>query len=309
MASVSKAQALLLSHPQVLGAYVVNNPTDQLLPRLPKIAVRGDSLQVTQVDVLATAAFITSGGNADASETTYVTPARKFDLRRMATKVEVTGEVAQNVSMVNDVFQQQIEAKMLAMWNTVGEKLIYGTGVDPEPAGLQALSGEYAAGVLQPAAGAGTPFALQDLDRLIETVFPWDGGLPRAFVMNRLQYRRFAGLCHAAGFTPATLPDPILGAPLLHYLGVPILVSDFILNTETANTTSIYLVVLGPRDDEPQLGGLVWFYNEDTGAGIRVDGPHRTSGAADMLYSDLELNMGFATLGVGSVARLKDIQP
>ena len=309
MASVTKAQALLLSHPQVLGAYLDNNPTDQLLARIPKIAVRGDSLQCTQVDVLATASFISSGGNADASATTYVTPARKFDLRRIATKVEVTGDVAQNVSQVNDVFQQQIEAKMVAMWNAVATQLIYGTGADPDPVGLQTLSAEYAGGVLQPAGGAGTALALVDLDRLIEVVFPWDGGQPRAFVMNKGQYKRFTALCHASGFTPPIVPDSMLGLPLAHYMGVPVLVSDFITNAETATTTSIYLVHLGPREDEPQLGGLVWFYNEDTGDGIRVDGPHRTSGAADLLYADLEINLGFASLSTGSVGRLKDLLP
>ena len=101
MASVTKSQALLLSHPQVLGAYIGTNASDQLLPRIPKMMVRGDSLQCTNVDALATAGFITSGGAADASATTYVATSRDFDLRRIATKVEVTGDIAQNVSMID----------------------------------------------------------------------------------------------------------------------------------------------------------------------------------------------------------------
>ena len=44
MGSVDKSQALLVSHAQVLGAYVGSYPTDQLLPRIPKMMVRGDSL-------------------------------------------------------------------------------------------------------------------------------------------------------------------------------------------------------------------------------------------------------------------------
>jgi hypothetical protein len=53
----------------------------------------------------------------------------------------------------------------------------------------------------------------------------------------------------------------------------------------------------------------VWFYNEDTGAGVRVDGPHRTSSATDLLFADLELNIGFATLSTGSVLRRFNITP
>ncbi len=303
MTSVTKAQALLLSHPQVLGAYLVNNNSDQLLPRVPKVMVRGDSLQCTEVDTLATASFIDSGGNADASATTYDSTARKFELRRIAAKVEVTGDIAQNVSMINDVFEQQIQEKMIAMWNTVGEKLIYGDNVTDEPAGLETL---VEAAQTISAAGALT---LAHLDSMIEALYPWDGGTPRAFVMNRGQYSAFTALCHASGFTPQVKPDPILGLPVACYMGVPVLVSDFITDTETATTTSVYLTILGPRDDEPQFGGLVWFYNEDTGAGIRVDGPHRTSAEADLLYADLELNIGFATLSPGSLIRLSDVTP
>lgn len=310
MTSVSKAQALLLSHPQVLGAYLENNNTDQLLPRIPKMMIRGDSLQCTKVDTLATAGFIASGGTADASATTYVGTAREFELRRIAAKVEVTGDVAQNVSMINDVFEQQIQAKMIAMWNAVSEQLIVGPGAADDPDGLVTLAAEYTAGVIDPAAGANTPLTLGDLDRMIELLFPWDGGTPRAFVMNRGQYRKWTGLCHTAGFHPEVRPDPILGLPVAHYMGIPVLVSDWIPDDDSPNTTtSIYLVILGAREDEPQLGGLVWFYNEDTGAGIRVDGPHRTSSTTDLLYADLELNMGFATLSTGSVVRLKEVTP
>jgi hypothetical protein len=92
-------------------------------------------------------------------------------------------------------------------------------------------------------------------------------------------------------------------------MGVPVLVSDFITDTESTNKTSVYLVILGSRDGEAQFGGLVWFYNQDTGAGVRVDGPHRTSGATDVLFASLELNIGFASLSTGSVLRLSTITP
>ena len=120
MPSVSRAQALLLSHPEVWGSYLATNNTDQLLPRLPKVPVVGDSLRVTRVDTLATASFVTSGGTADDSATTYVSTAREFPLRRIPAKVLLNGDIAQNVSNVNDVFEQQIQAKMVAIWNAIG---------------------------------------------------------------------------------------------------------------------------------------------------------------------------------------------
>jgi hypothetical protein len=305
MSSISRAQALLISHADVLGAYIKTNATDQLLPRIPKLAVRGDSLQAAAVEVLATAAFISSGGSADASATTYAAVARSFPMRRIAATVEVNADLAQNVSRINDVFEQQIEAKIVAFWNEVGTDLIYGSGIDPEAAGLSTLAAEHPDGVI----ALGTALTLAGLDDMIRRVRPWDGETPRAFVMNRGQYAKLTSLCHAAGFDLEIRPDPVLGKPLAHYMGVPVLVSDFITDTESTNKTSVYLVILGSRDGEAQFGGLVWFYNQDTGAGVRVDGPHRTSGATDVLFSSLELNIGFASLSTGSVLRLSTITP
>jgi hypothetical protein len=309
MTSVSRAQALLLSHPQVLGSYLKINNSDQLLPRVPKMAVVGDSLQCAAIDTLATAGFITSGGAADASATTYVDPARKFELRRIAAKVEVDGGIAQNVSMINDIFEQQIQAKQVAIWNTVGNQLIYGDNADPNPAGLVTFAAEHPSGVLVPAGGAGTPITLADLDTMIQHVRPWDGSQPRAFVMNRGQYAKVCQAARAMGFQLPCEPDPILGRRMVSFLGIPLLISDWITSTESGTTTSIYLVHMGTREGEPQLGGLVWFYNEDTGPGVRVDGPHRTSAAQDLLYADLDLNIGFATLSTSAVLRMQSIQP
>jgi hypothetical protein len=307
MSSISRSQALLISNADVLGSYIKSNNVDQLLPRIPKMGVKGDALQVASVNALATASFITSGGTADASATTYDASARSFPLRRIATKVELNGDIAQNVSMINDVFEQQIQAKMVAMWNAVGDKLINGTGVDPLPAGLVTLAAEHPAGVIS----LGTALTLAALDTMIKTVKPWDGDTPRAFVMNSGQYLRLMGLVHAAGFDLCFEDDPLLGKPVLHYCGVPVLVSDWITDTEGGggNKTSVYLVILGARESEPQYGGLVWCYNAETGAGIRADGPHRTSGTTDLLFSTLELNICFASLSAGAVLRTDTITP
>ncbi len=310
MSSISRAQALLISHAQVLGAFLASNSSDQLLPRIPKARIRGDSLNATKYGVasLGGASFVTSGGAANADPTSYDSPARSFPLRRIATRVEVAGDIAQNVSMVNDVFQEQIEAKMLSMWNTVGTKLISGANADPDPAGLEFFAAEHPDGVGDM---GGATLTLDALDDMIEHVRPWDGGAPRAFIVNRGQFKRITKLAHAAGFDLAILPDPMLGKPMAHYMGVPILVTDFITNTEGVGTnrTSIYLAFLGSREGEPQLGGLVWFFNEDTGPGIRVDGPLRTSNSTDLLFATLELNIGFATLSTGAVYRLQNVAP
>ena len=301
--SIDHSQALLISHPDVEGSYVKTNPTDQLLPRIAKLGVRGDSLQVTAVNVLATASFIVSGGTADASPTTYETTARVFPLRRIATKVEVDGASAQNVSQINDVMEQQIQAKMIAMWNAVSDGLINGSGSDPAPAGLVTLAAENGNSF----SNGGANLSLAKLDTMISLVRPWDGDTPRAFVMNRGRYAKLTALTHAAGFDLTFMPDRILGKPVAHYMGIPILVSDFITDAETDTTTSVYLVVLGTREGEPQLGGLVWCYNQDTGPGIRVDGPHRSSGATDILFATLELNICFASKSIGSVLRLSSV--
>ncbi len=300
MSSLSRAQALQISHPDVDGSYVKSNNNDQLLARIPKLSVRGDSYQCAAVETLATASFILSGGVADASETTYEANARNFPLRRIAAKVELNGDIAQNVSMINDVFEEQIQAKMVAMWNAVGDGLINGNGTDPNPVGLVTLAVSHPDGAID---AAGAALTLANLDDMIRRVRPWDGNTRRAFVMNRGQYAKVIQAAHAAGFDLPVMPDMMLGRALVHYCGVPLLVTDWIADTENTNKTSVYLVILGPREGEPQYGGLVWFYNAETGPGIRVDGPHRTSGTGDLLFATLELNIGFASLSTGSVLR------
>jgi hypothetical protein len=305
VSSINRAMAQLISHADVLGSYIKTNQSDQLLLRVPKMPVRGDALQVAAVATLATAPFITTGGTSDASATTYETDARSFPLRRIAAKVEVNGDIAQNVSMINDVFEQQIQAKMIAMWNTVGDKLISGTGIDPFPAGLVTLAAEHPANVRT----LGGVLTLQALDDMLYQMRPWDGDTPIALVMNRGMLANLTQLAHAAGFDLPVRPDAILGRPIAHYRGAMILVSDWVTDTEAGTTTSIYAVILGPRSGEPQFGGLVWGYNADTEAGIRVDGPHRSSGTTDMLFATLEFNACFASLSTGAVLRMSTITP
>lgn len=305
MSVIDRAQALLISHANVLGAYIKSNPSDQLIGRVPRLEVVGDSVSAAAVNALATASYISSGGTSDASATTYDASARNFPLRRIAAKVEVAGDVAQNVSMVNDVFEQQIQAKMVAMWNTVGDKLVNGDGTDPAPSGLLVLAAEHPDGV-RSLSGALT---LASLDDMLYRMRPWDGDTPLALVMNRGMLAKLTQLAHAAGFDLPVRPDPFLGKPTPYYRGAMILVSDWVPDTETGTTTSVYAVILGPRDGEPQFGGLVWGYNKDTGPGIRVDGPHRSSGTTDVLFATLDLNNCFASLSTGSVLRMKSVTP
>ena len=306
MSSITRAQALLISHANVLGSYVQSNNTDQLLPRIPKMPIVGDALQVAAVDALATAAFIISGGTADASATTYEASARSFPLRRIAAKVEVNGDIAQNVSEINDVFEQQIQAKMIAIWNEVGDqpdqrprhrprsvRSGHACGREPQRRRRRRRLDAHAC---RPRRGDDVGAAL-------------GRDTPRAFVVNRGQYARITGLLYTAGATPQFMPDRLLGESVLHYMGIPVLVSDWITNTESTDKTSVYLVILGPREGDPQYGGLVWGYNQQTGPGIRVDGPHRTSGTTDLLFATLELNIAFASLSTGSVARIMNIDP
>ena len=51
----------------------------------------------------------------------------------------------------------------------------------------------------------------------------------------------------------------------------------------------------------------MWVFNQGTGPGIRADGPHRSSGSTDILFSTLELNIGFASLSIGSVIRMSNV--
>jgi len=305
--TIPLAQALEISHAANYGAYLKTNATDQLLPRLPKVPVRGDALQVAAIASLATAGFIASAGDVDNSATTFESTARSFSLRRIAARVDVPGDVAPIVSQVVDVTDQQIQAKLVGIWNAVGDKLVNGTGVMPEPAGLVTLSAEHPDGVKS----LGAALTLSVLDDVLYRLRPWDGDTPIAFVGNRGMLATITQLMIAAGMGLDVRADAMLGKPLLHYRGVPILVSDWITDTEGAgsNKTSVYGVILGAREGEPQLGGLVWGFAADTGAGIVVGAPQRNSNLPDVLLATLEVNLCFASLSTGAVYRVKDVTP
>src|SRR5262245_18223185 len=136
MASISLTQALEISTASIYGAYLKTRQSDQLYVRVPKVPVNGDALQVAAVNTLATAAFIATGADVDVTAKTYDGSACTFSLRRIAARVDNDAFIALNVSQKSDVFQQQILAKKIAIWNAVGDMLINGTGSSPQPSGL-----------------------------------------------------------------------------------------------------------------------------------------------------------------------------
>jgi hypothetical protein len=310
MSLLSETLARQSAVPDGLYPYVRTLENDQLTPRLTATAIpiHGDSLQIPAILGLTLPAYTLAGDTIDSLATEYEATARRYFLRNIRAQVQVSGKVAQAVSDSRgvDLFRSQIDAKMLGMWSSVGSRVLYGTDVDPQPAGLITLADQNPNGLID---ASGAASSLTTLDNMIELMSPVDGGSPLAFVMNSRQFKRMTSLACSLGCGFQFMPDPVLGRNLLHYMGIPLLRSDYILNTEeaTSNRTSIYLVYLGARPQEPLLGGLVWFYKEDIGLPIQVSPPARSSDPIDVMYCDLELIHGLASLSKNAVLRTRNI--
>jgi len=103
--------------------------------------------------------------------------------------------------------------------------------------------------VITPAAGGGA-LTLAMMDQLIDLV---KGGKPDFFLMSRRSRRRLKALLQASTHYIET-GESSFGRRILTYDGIPVLISDFLLDTEAADNgsgnsfSSIYAIHVDPTD-------------------------------------------------------------
>src|SRR6476620_1223567 len=107
---------------------------------------------------------------------------------------------------------------------------------------------------MTPAAGGGS-LTLALLDQLIDLL---KGGKPDCLLMSKRTRRKLKSLLAASAHYVET-GESSFGRQILHYDGIPVLISDFQLDTEAADNgcgstfSSIYALHLSPADG---LAGL-----------------------------------------------------
>lgn len=147
---------------------------------------------------------------------------------------DVDNYVRQTRSNIMDVESAIIELTAKAIRHELEDKLIYGDNAsNPNQFdGLIRLINTASASAQLIAAGAtGATLTLSMLDELIDAV---KGGRPSILLMSRRSRRKIAALARAAG-NNLEVGSGLLGETVEYYNGIPIAVSDFILDTHTVS--------------------------------------------------------------------------
>ena len=269
-----------------------------MLRVMPFLEVEGNSFKYTQENTLGGASFYPVNGVW--SEATATFTQKTANLAILGGDADVDNFVQRARSNVNDqrAIQTMLKAKDVA--RTWEQTVITGDATaDPNAFdGLKVLfpSTGSSGQVMTPAAAGGS-LTLALLDQLIDLV---KGGKPDVLLMSKRTRRKLKSLLTSS--THYVESGENLGRQILSYDGIPVLVSDFIADTEAADNgsgstfSSIYAIHFSPAD------GLVGLTNGGIEA-IDV-GPLETKDASRVR---IRWYVGMAVLRDSAVARMNGV--
>ncbi|OGO08263.1 MAG: hypothetical protein A2Y61_05645 [Chloroflexi bacterium RBG_13_60_13] len=267
-----------------LLAGVVEEFVDQspMFALLPFDTILGNSLTYNRESTLPAANFY-NPGDTWAEGTPVVTPVTAT-LKIVGGDADVDQFLALTRSNEQDLEAVVLSMKVKSIVRKIENELIYGDVDDIDAKGFDGLHeilGVVTGGqdVLAGAATTGGPGTFEKLDQTIDLVKP---GPPDALIMSRRSRRQIRTLARSQGWDLALSTPAGINRPLQFYGDIPILINDFITDTEDCvdggfggktgdDTTSIFAVKFGAEG----LHGL------DGSQGITVEdiGPLETKDA------------------------------
>ncbi|HZO29345.1 MAG TPA: phage major capsid protein [Chloroflexota bacterium] len=270
-----------------------------MLRMLPFLEVEGNSFKYNQETTLGGAQFYAVNGVW--SEGTATFTQKTTSLAILGGDADVDAFVQRTRSNMTDqrAIQTMLKAKDVARkWQ---QAVISGdTSVDPNAFdGLKTLypSTSLSGQVMTPAAGGGA-LTLALLDQLIDLV---KGGKPDLLLMSKRTRRKLKSLLTASAHYVET-GESSFGRQVMFYDGIPVLVSDYIADTEAADNgsgstfSSIYAIHVSPAD------GMVGLTNGGIEA---VDiGPLETKDASRVR---IRWYVGLAVLRDSAIARMNGV--
>ena len=231
-----------------------------VLQRLPFIEIVGNGLTYNQENTLPSIDFYDVGDTWNESTPTFTQ--KTANLKIMGGDADVDNFLKATRSNVQDLEAAIVELKAKALKDKFEETFIYGNSATSAKQfdGIRKLIDTAAASSQVIAMGAtGATLTLNKLDELIDAV---KGGKPDILLMSRRSRRKINALIRASGASIITERDTF-GNFMELWDGIPIAVSDWILDThtlaaslETATTggtcSTIYVFQMG----EGALAGL-----------------------------------------------------
>lgn len=206
-----------------------------LIQHLPWIEIVGNALTYNRESTLPTAEW--HAVNDDWTTSPAVTFSQlTATLKILGQNADVDAYVKQTRSNIQDIEAAIIQLTAKAIRNELEDKFIYGNDATDANQfdGLRELIDTDAASAQVIAAGAsGATLTLAMLDQLIDAV---KGGKPDLLLMSRRSRRKINALARAAG-SNLEVGTGKLGEFVQLYNGIPIAVSDFILDTHTVSSS------------------------------------------------------------------------
>jgi len=265
--ALTLAEAAKLSNDVVLQGVVETVVKESpVLEVVPFVEVVGNALTYNRENAMATAAFYDVGDTWSESTPTFTQV--QATLKILGGDADVDQYIATTRSNVQDIEAAVLELKAKAVAHQFEDEFIYGdTGVDSKGFdGLHALcdSGQ------QVHAGSGTTpaaLSLKSLDETIDLVRP---GKPDFLLMSRRTRRGISAYARALT-SPVHFGAGDFGQRLMYYDGIPVLESDFLLDTEaiasgaySASTGGASTSVFAVKAGEGLLAGI-------TNGGVQVE--------------------------------------
>jgi HK97 family phage major capsid protein len=231
-----------------------------VLQMLPFIQIQGNGLTYARESTLPSIAFYDVGDTWAESTPTFAQVTST--LKIMGGDADVDNYLRSTRSNINDLEAAVVEQKAKALRHTFEEYFVYGNSATSSKQfdGVRKLINTAAASAQLVAAGAtGATLTLTMVDELIDAV---KGGKPDLLLMSRRSRRKIQNLARAAG-NNLQVGQGVLGEQVQLYNGIPIGVSDWVLDThtvagsvETAVTGSTCSAIYALRFGEGALCGL-----------------------------------------------------
>ena len=241
----------------VIETIIKDSPVLQMLPF---IQIQGNGLTYARESTLPSIAFYDVGDTWAESTPTFAQVTST--LKIMGGDADVDNYLRSTRSNINDLEAAVVEQKAKALRHTFEEYFVYGNSATSSKQfdGVRKLINTAAASAQLVAAGAtGATLTLTMVDELIDAV---KGGKPDLLLMSRRSRRKIQNLARAAG-NNLQVGQGVLGEQVQLYNGIPLGVSDWVLDThtvagsvETATTGSTCSVIYALRFGEGALCGL-----------------------------------------------------
>jgi len=232
----------------VIETIVKDSPVLQMLPF---IRIQGNGLTYARESALPSIGFYDVGDTW--AESTPSFAQATATLKIMGGDADVDNYLRSTRSNINDLEAAVIEQKAKALRHTFEEYFIYGNSATSSKQfdGIRKLINTATASDQLVAAGAiGATLTLTMVDELIDAV---KGGKPDLLLMSRRSRRKLQNLARAAG-NNLQVGQGVLGEQVQLYNGIPVGVSDWVLDThtvagsvETATTGSTFSVIYALR--------------------------------------------------------------